>query len=209
MKTTDFRFDGPASGSRTVVLAHGAGNGMDSDFLNAFAAGLAAADLRVARFEFPYMAKRRNDGGQPPPDRLPVLLETWRAVIDALGGGPGLVIGGKSMGGRIASLVADEAQVQGLVCLGYPFHPAGRPDSTRVEHLAALRTPTLIVQGERDTLGTPADVVGYTLSPAIQIRWIRDGDHSFTPLVATGRTRTQAWSEAVEAVRAFVKGLPG
>ncbi|HYK42169.1 MAG TPA: alpha/beta fold hydrolase, partial [Thermoanaerobaculia bacterium] len=140
-----FLFDGPAGASRTVVLAHGAGGPMDSPFLNDFAAGLAAEGLRVARFEFPYMRARRSGGKSGAPDREPVLRDAWHRAITALGGGRSLVIGGKSLGGRIASMVADEADVAGLVCLGYPFHPPGQPDRLRTKHLAALRTPAVIL----------------------------------------------------------------
>ena len=115
--------------------------------------GLAAAGWRVARFEFPYMAERRRSGQKRPPDREPVLRETWLRVITRLGR-EGLVIGGKSMGGRIASLLADEAKVAGLVCLGYPFHPTGKSDQLRVEHLRTIQTPTFIAQGTRDPFGT-------------------------------------------------------
>src|SRR5262249_24203016 len=95
---------------------------------------------------------------------------------------------GKSMGGRIASLIADEAVSQGLVCLGYPFHPPGRPQNLRVEHLRHLRTPALIVQGTRDSLGSREEAGGYELSPRIRIAWIDDGDHSFKPTKRSGRT---------------------
>ena len=119
----------------------------------------------------------------------------------------GFVIGGKSMGGRIASLVADEVGVRGLVCLGYPFHPPGRPTRTRTQHLEQLETPTLIVQGTRDALGTAEDVAGYELSPKIRVHWLRDGDHSFKPRKKSGRTNQQNLNEAVESIAAFLDGL--
>ncbi len=153
------------------------------------------------RFEFPYMESYRKTGKKRPPDREPVLLASWQAVIEKLGP-DGLVIGGKSMGGRIASLSADEAGVVGLVCLGYPFHPVGKPEVLRVKHLATLKTRTLIVQGERDPFGTHAEVAGYNLSPAVQICWLKDGDHSFKPRKASGRTETQNWEEAIETMMA-------
>jgi uncharacterized protein len=204
---TDFLFDGPEDAPR-VVLAHGAGAPMDSSSMEALARGLAAAGLRVARFEFPYMRARRTDGKRCGPDREPVLLDTWRAVVAELGGGGSLVIGGKSMGGRMASRIADEVGARGLVCLGYPFHPPGQPEKTRTAHLEALRTPTLIVQGTRDPFGTPTDVAGYTLSPAIRLVWLEDGDHSFVPRVSSGRTEAQNLREAVETVAGFVVSLP-
>ena len=199
--------DGPARAAHRLVLAHGAGAAMDSPFMAAFAEGLGAAGIRVLRFEFPYMAARRRDGRRRPPDRARVLIETWRQVIETLGGAPSLVIGGKSMGGRIASLVADEAGVAGLVALGYPFHPPGRPEKTRTEHLAALATPTLVVQGERDALGNRAQVAGYALSAAIRLAWLADGDHSFKPRKASGRTEAENWQDGIAAVAAFVKAL--
>lgn len=202
----DLLFDGPSDAAVTVALAHGAGAPMDSPFMAAFAEGLAAAGLRVARFEFPYMARRRAEGTKRPPDRAPVLLDAWRAVIGELGAG-NLVIGGKSMGGRMASMVADEAGVRGLVCLGYPFHAPGRPEKPRTEHLELLETPTLIVQGTRDTLGNAEDVAGYALSPAIRVRWLADGDHGFKPRKASGRTEAENWAEAMAAIVDFVKGL--
>ena len=185
----EFLLDGPADAPRTVVLAHGAGAPMDSPFLAFFADGLAARGLRVVRFEFPYMAERRLSGRKRGPDRPDALKDAWRAAVAALGDPGRLVIGGKSMGGRIASLIADEAGVRGLLCLGYPFHPPGRPEKPRTAHLAALKTPALIVQGARDPLGTPEDVAGYTLSPAIRMHWIADGDHDLTPRKRSGRGR--------------------
>jgi len=203
---TDFLFDGPSKASWTVVLAHGAGAPMDSPFMAEVAAGLAGHGLRVARFEFPYMAGRRIDGKKRGPDRPAALQDCWHAVIAELGRDR-LIIGGKSMGGRIASMVADAAGIAGLVCYGYPFHPPGRPEKTRTEHLAALATPTLICQGTRDTFGTPEDVAGYTLSPAIRLHWLEDGDHSLKPRKASGRTEAQNIDEAIAATAAFAGRL--
>jgi uncharacterized protein len=205
MSTIDFLFDGP-SGGPVLALAHGAGAAMDSTFMSTLADRLGKEGIRVARFEFPYMAARRL-GRRPPPDREPVLRETWKTVISELGGAERLVIGGKSMGGRMASLVADETGVRGLVCLGYPFHPPGQPEKTRTAHLAGLRTPTLIVQGTRDSLGSREDVAAYELSPQIRIVWLEDGDHSFKPRKSSGRTEKQSLEEAEAAVVGFVRGL--
>jgi predicted alpha/beta-hydrolase family hydrolase len=180
---------------------------MDSPFMDAMAAGLAEGGLRVARFELPYMRRIRESGERRPPDREPVLREAWLDAITALGGGERLVIGGKSLGGRMASLVADEAGVRGLVCLGYPFHPPGQPDRLRTAHLRDLRTPTLVVQGTRDALGSREEVAGYTLSPALRFVWLEDGDHSFKPRASSGRTEKQNLAEAVSAVLAFMETL--
>ncbi|MBP7125274.1 alpha/beta hydrolase [Myxococcota bacterium] len=203
-------FDGPREGPRVVVLAHGAGNPADSPFLEAIASGIAEGGFPVVRFEFPYMVRQRREGIRRPPDSLPVLRETWLAVVLRLGPPGRLVIGGKSMGGRIASLVADEAGVGGLICLGYPFHAPGRPDRLRIEHLQVLRTAALIVQGERDPYGSREEVAGLRLSPALRWYWIARGDHSFQPARDSGRTVQECMTEAVEASLAFLRSLgPG
>ena len=198
--------DGPSQPSHTIVLAHGAGAPMDSPFMEAFAEQLANQGFCVVRFEFPYMAQRRIRGKAGPPDREPLLRQTYLNVIRSLAS-ERLIIGGKSMGGRIASLVADEARVAGLVCLGYPFHPPGKPQVLRTKHLRDIHTPTLIVQGQRDALGNQQDVAGYELSKNVRIHWLGDGDHSFKPRKASGRSEQQNWQEGVEAVAAFVRAL--
>ena len=189
------------------MLAHGAGAPMDSGFMNTVARGVAAGGVKVVRFEFPYMKARRQGGSGRAPDREPVLRRTWLEVIEELGGGPAVAVGGKSMGGRIASLIADEAGARGLVCLGYPFHPPGQPAKLRTGHLAGLRTPTLIVEGTRDPFGTPEEVAAYELSPRVAVRWLPDGDHSWKPRVRSGRTEAQNLAEGVEAVLGFLAAL--
>ena len=205
----DLLIDGPASAPMTVVLAHGAGAPMDTPFMNTVAHGLVAAGLRAVRFEFPYMAGRRSDGKRRGPDRPVVLQQAWHEVIERLGHRDRLVVGGKSMGGRIASEVADAAGVAGVACLGYPFHPPGRPDKLRTAHLADMTTPTLIVQGVRDSLGSREDVEGYVLSKAIALAWLEDGDHSFKPRRASGRTEAENWAEGIAAITAFLEGIAG
>jgi predicted alpha/beta-hydrolase family hydrolase len=202
-----FLFDGPESAPRTLVLAHGAGAPMDSPFLSRVAAGVAAEGHRVARFEFPYMRARRGGKKQGAPDREPVLRESWLEAIGLLRGAGRLAIGGKSLGGRIASMVADEADVAGVVCLGYPFHPPGRPERLRTKHLESLSTPALIVQGTRDPFGPREEVAGYRLSPKIAIYWLEDGDHSWKPRASSGRTESQNVSEGIAAVCRFLEGL--
>ncbi|MEQ8354850.1 MAG: alpha/beta hydrolase [Kiloniellaceae bacterium] len=209
-KLPEFLIDGPAEAALTFAFAHGAGAPMDTLFMNYFAAGLAAKGWRVVRFEFPYMARRRRQPKRPPPDRQPVLLQTWQAVIaelSSLGGAERLVIGGKSMGGRMASLAADEAGVRGLACLGYPFHPAGQPARPRTAHLATLATPCLICQGTRDRLGKAEEVAAYDLAATIRLRWAEDGDHDLKPRKASGRSAEQNWREALEALDGFFRSL--
>ena len=201
-----FLFDGPERARLTLALAHGAGAPMDSPAMAHHAEGLASRGFRVARFEFPYMAARRRGGKKGPPDREPKLLETWRAVIAALGP-ERLAIGGRSMGGRMASLLADETGVRALVCISYPFHPPGKPERLRTAHLEAIRTPTLIVQGTRDPFGSPEEIASYALAPAIRLHWAEDGDHGLKPRKASGRTEAQNWDEAEDAIAAFLREI--
>lgn len=180
---------------------------MDHPFLEGMTERLVRGGLRVVRFEFPYMERRRSEGTRGAPDRQPVLSQRWHDVAARLGEPERLVIGGKSMGGRIASLVADELGVGGLVCLGYPFHPPGKPEKLRTAHLEELRTPTLVLQGERDTFGRPEEVEGYRLAPTIRVQWIPDGDHSFAPRKRSGHTLDGNLDLAAERIAGFVAGL--
>ncbi|MFJ4119160.1 alpha/beta family hydrolase [Pseudomonas psychrophila] len=183
----------PTPSSMTLILAHGAGAPMDSAWMTGMAERLAARGVSVLRFEFPYMAQRRLDGGKRPPNQQAKLLECWHEVFSEVRRHVAgqLAIGGKSMGGRMASLVADELETHALVCLGYPFYAAGKPEKPRVAHLAELQTPTLIVQGERDALGNREAVEAYTLAPGIEVSWLVSGDHDLKPLKASGLTHEQ------------------
>ncbi len=203
-----YLIDGAGDGRPTLVLAHGAGAAMDHPWMDRVCTLIAEQGVRTVRFEFPYMAVRRISGKRPGPNPARVLEAIWREVIGELGA-EGLVIGGKSMGGRIASMVAEEAGVAGVVCFGYPFHPPGRPEKLRTAHLEAIRTPVLIVQGERDTFGRPEEMAGYDLSGQVRVHWMGDGDHSLKPRKASGRTEGENLAEAaVEAAR-FVTEVTG
>lgn len=196
----------PQAATATLILAHGAGAAMDSPFMQRMAQGLAARGVRVVRFEFAYMALRRVDGRKRPPNPQAQLLQQWRDVhaqVRQRVAGP-LAIGGKSMGGRMASLLADELGAAALVCLGYPFYAAGKPEKPRVAHLAELRTPTLIVQGERDALGNREAVAAYALSSAIDLHWLAAADHDLKPLKASGYTHEQHLDTAVQVVAEFL-----
>ncbi len=179
-----FLIDGPDTAPVSILLAHGAGAPMDSAAMTAVTKALVAVGFRVCRFEFAYMAARR-DGQRKPPPRAERLIPEYRAAVEALGNAGRLIIGGKSMGGRVASMVADElsaeGRIAGLLCLGYPFHPPAKPEELRTAHLADLRTPALICQGTRDPFGTRDEVEDYRLSPAIALLWLEDGDHDLTP----------------------------
>lgn len=197
------------SGPWTLILAHGAGAPMDSPFMNSMAAKIAAHDITCVRFEFDYMAARREDGRKRPPNPQTKLLEQWRARVEAIRSrrtGP-LAIGGKSMGGRMASMIADEVGADALVCLGYPFHAPGKQDKPRVAHLAELKTPTLIMQGDRDAMGAQETVQGYTLAPAIRIHWLPSGNHDLEPLKRSGHTHDGHLQEAATRIQGFLAGL--
>ncbi|TVR96392.1 MAG: alpha/beta hydrolase [Rhodospirillales bacterium] len=182
---------------------------MDSPFMTRLAEGIAGHGVRVVRFEFPYMAAMGRDGRRRPPDRAPVLVKAWKGVVaDVAAAGPGAVaIGGKSLGGRIASMVADDLGVLACLCFGYPFHPPGRPENTRTAHLATLATPTLILQGTRDTFGTPEEVAGYPLSPGVRVHWLEAGDHGFATPARHPRTTEDNMAEAIAAVMNFLAVL--
>lgn len=177
--------DGPADAPLTIMLAHGAGAPMDSPAMDQLTRALVRQGLRIVRFEFAYMAARRSGDGRKPPPRADRLLGEYRAAIDQQNSPGPLLIGGKSMGGRVASMLADdcitEGRIAGLVCIGYPFHPPGKPEQLRTKHLETLNTPTLICQGTRDPFGTVDEVKNYQLSPSISIEWFEDGDHDLRP----------------------------
>lgn len=202
--------DGPAKPGLTVVLAHGAGAPMDTPFMDLTAKTLAEADLRVVRFEFPYMRRRRTEGKKPGPDRPPVLTKAWHDCVTSLDVPTHqVIIGGKSMGGRIATLCADTLGVAGVACLGYPFHPVGRPETLRVEHLLTLRTPCFIAQGDRDSMGTRTEVESYRLPASFDVHWLPDGDHSFKPRKASGHSFEQNVSRAATALASFARRIGG
>jgi hypothetical protein len=210
---TDFLTTGPAGATATLLLAHGAGAPMDSEFMDTMAAYLADAGVRVVRFEFPYMAGRRDGGSKRPPPKAETLCAFFLDVVAQapMGNASALYIGGKSMGGRIASLIADEAHaagtIAGLVCLGYPFHPPGRPERLRTAHLENMRAPALICQGERDPFGTRLDVDGYELSDTIRLEWLADGNHDLAPRKASGLTKQDNWHAASAAIASFTETL--
>lgn len=195
--------NGSPESQQTLILAHGAGAPADSPFMTTIAEAIASYGARVIRFEFPYMHARR-EGRRRPPDREPVLRRSWTEIVEQFRTAVPLFIGGKSLGGRIASMMADELEADGLVCLGYPFHPPGRPENMRTAHLRTLSTPALILQGTRDPFGTPEEIARESLSPSIRIEWIGDGDHSLEPRRSSGRTKAQNLDQAVAAIVGFM-----
>lgn len=201
-------WDSPDRHTATLVLGHGAGAAMDSAGMTAAARVIAGRGIRVVRFEFDYMAGRR-EGVRKPPPRADTLVGKYRDVVAQVAADGPVFIGGRSMGGRVASMVADELHeagtVLGLVCLGYPFHPPGKLDQLRTAHLEHLKTPALIVQGTRDEFGTRDEVSGYALSPSIELVWLEDGDHGLRPRKAvSGFTYAQHLESMADAVAGFV-----
>ena len=189
----EFLLNGDEKGRTTILLAHGSGAPMDTPWMNMVAEGLADQGFRVARFEFSYMAARRTGGSKRPPAKADTYAQEFLAAIEALSCDGPLIIGGKSMGGRVASLIAqalyDEGRIIGLLCLGFPFHPPKKPDNRRGENLADITCPALICQGTRDPFGTQEDVETYDLSDAVTLHWLEDGDHDLKPRKrVTGKT---------------------
>jgi predicted alpha/beta-hydrolase family hydrolase len=208
---TEFLSSGPDDATATLLLAHGAGAGMESSFMEQMAQLLADREVRTLRFEFAYMAARRDRKRSPPP-KAESLADEYRAAVAAARKkiGPGsLAIGGKSMGGRVASFIADElfsaGEVRGLVCIGYPFHPPNKPQQLRTAHLLALACPTLIVQGDRDPFGTRGEVESYPLPASIMFHWADDGDHDLGPRGASGFTRKGNLAAAADAIAASLR----
>ncbi len=220
-----FLITGPKSARATLLLAHGAGAGMDSPFLEAMAAALAERALCVVRFEFAYMAARRAGASRRPPPRVERLADEYRQAVTALrrgdaqfadrdlrAAGP-LLIGGKSLGGRVATMLAEDLWRQGLIAgafaLGYPFHPPGKPEQWRTAHLESLACPLLICQGTRDPFGSRAEVAALTLGPGVELCWLDDGDHDLKPRKRSGVTWEQNISAAADAIARHAEKVMG
>ncbi len=187
------------------LFAHGAGAPMDSDFMQQVAEGLAALGIEVVRFNFDYMQLRAQDGKKRPPDRMPKLQQCFHTQIAQLPqDGLPLFIGGKSMGGRVSSLIVEQTDAQAAIVFGFPFHAPGKPVKDRIEHLAALDKPMLVLQGTRDTMGTQEEVSHYQLSKHIQLFWLEDGDHSLKPRKASGFDYQQHLEKAIQHAANFM-----
>ena len=184
---------------------------MDSRFMEAIVEALADRNVATTRFEFDYMAERRTAGSRRPPPRAERLVPEYRAAVEQIasanGGRRKLLIGGKSLGGRVASLVADEffaaGRIAGCVCLGYPFHPPKKPQSSRTAHLVHSICPTLILQGERDPFGNREEASRYQFSDTIRVQFLADGDHDWRPRVASGLTHADNIGNAAREVAEF------
>lgn len=197
----------------SLLLAHGAGAPMDTPFMEAFASGLSGRNIHVVRFEFAYMAERRDGGSKRPPPRIEKLIEEYRSTVEGLSGEGPLFIGGKSLGGRVASVISqelhDDGQIAGLLCLGYPFHPPGKPEKLRTAHLLEMTVPALIAQGERDPFGSREDIATYKLPPSITMHWAVDGNHDLKPRKSSGVSAEDNWSAAADTIAIWIADLAG
>lgn len=200
---TTIHIDGDKS-SPLFFFAHGAGAGYDHAFMKSMARKLVARGIRVVRFNFPYMDRRAETGKKSPPDRLPKLLDCYNDVLEIIGES-NVVIGGKSMGGRVASHLADHDAVLAVACLGFPFHPPGKPEVNKGEHLSEIAKPCLILQGERDTFGNKDEFAGFTLAKQVEVSFLNDGDHGFKPRKSSGYTEEQNLEQAADKLATFIK----
>lgn len=189
--------------SITLILAHGAGADSQSEFMQFMQREITSDKINVITFDFPYMQRRQQTGKKSPPDRMPKLIESFSEQVRQVTSDV-IIIGGKSMGGRVATMIADELKVDGVIAMGYPFHPPGKPEKPRTEHLADLQTPTLILQGTRDPFGKPDEVAGYQLSPQISVEWLEDGNHSFETLKRSKLTTEDTWHLAAQKAQLFI-----
>ena len=206
----DFLVDGPGSAQTHILFAHGAGAPMSAPWMTAIAEAVAREGGCVHRFEFAYMAARRHGGRKPPPKAqllIPEFVRAAETVHAGLGAGQQLLVGGKSMGGRVASMAVDALRergiARGLAAVSYPFHPPKKPETLRVAHLETLASPGLIVQGERDPLGSRDEVLGYRLSGSLAVAWIADGDHDLKGRVSKVPKGYDAFAMAARAIATF------
>lgn len=198
-----------AEGSVRVVFAHGAGAGLQSDFMQFFALALALNDIEVVRFNFPYWQKFMDTGVRRPPNRMPELEHGMRTVVNQFNDGKPLILMGKSMGSRVAFRLADELGAQSALALGFPFHPVGKPDKLRLDDLRNSCKKNLIIQGTRDNFGKPEEVARYSLPQNVHMHWVEGGDHSLEPTKRSGVGREQMWQAAVNEVTRLIKNVTG
>lgn len=202
-------YNGPVDGP-LFLFAHGAGAPATSDFMEIISTGLAEQGIRVARFNFPYMQLRIDNGTRRPPERAPKLIMQYKQLIASIN--QPMVIGGKSMGGRIASLVASElsdteseTKIKGIACLGFPFHPANKPEKLRTDHFSLIQQAVFIAQGMRDRMGTKEEILSYQLPDNINWLWLEDGDHDLKPRIKSGFTHQSHLQITIIKMAEFIK----
>jgi len=200
-----------ASKPKAVILfAHGAGADKSSDFMETVANKLTSRQYSVMRFNFPYMDKRLSDNKRRPPDRMPKLLDCFEQVLEKASAlNLPIVLLGKSMGSRVAAMVAEREglNVLGVVALGYPFHPQRKPDNLRLAPIFSIKTPMLVIQGSRDPLGSENEVNSYGLPAHCKTVFLPDGDHDLKPRIKSGFTHEQHIDTAVNTIVEFADVL--
>ncbi|MDN4501282.1 alpha/beta hydrolase [Alteromonadaceae bacterium BrNp21-10] len=187
------------------IFAHGAGAGIDSEFMQDMALLLSERHILVSAFNFDYMQTMTETGKRRPPDRMPKLQACFETKIANRQTDLPLFIGGKSMGGRVASLVLQQSTAIGGIALGYPFHPSAKPEKLRTEHLYPLLKPLLVIQGEKDTFGRQQEVLDYGLPDNIQCHFLEAADHSFKPTKRSGYTQQQHLISAADIIQQFIQ----
>lgn len=197
----------PPDAAATIVVAHGAGAGMEHPFMSGFASAMHGLGFATLRFDFPY-----REAGRPFPDRPPVAIETWRAATDAAAAradtGEPIWASGKSFGGRMASMaVADGMRTTGLVYLGYPLHPPGRPEKARDEHLPDIDVPMLFLQGRNDPFAVPneqLDELVRRIGSTATVHWMENAGHSFD-MKGAKRPALDVGASLAPLVAAFIR----
>ena len=209
----EFLVNSPVKSPKGIfLLAHGAGKGAASPFLETIAQGVVNSGVRVVRFNFPYMEKMLQTGRRKSPNSGKVLRKCFSDVIshcieNEKVPSKYMIVGGKSMGARAASMIADKHQVGGVVCLSYPFHPPRKPVPLRITHLQTIKTPTLICQGERDPNGRREEVQQYSLSKSIQFRWLVDGDSNFNPGKPSEQSLQENMTDTIETINRIINDV--
>ena len=212
-KIKEFLVNSPENRPKAIFLfAHGAGNGMSTPFMETIAKGITRAGVRVVRFHFPYMEEMVRSGKQTAPNGGGILRKCFSEVITHWIErenipGKSIIIGGKAMGARAASKIADDHKVAGVICFGYPFHPPRKPNSYRIKNLQTTQTPTLICQGERDPKGRLEEIQRLNLSTSVQFHWLTDGDSDFKPRKNSVKTLDENMNETIEASNNFISGI--
>jgi predicted alpha/beta-hydrolase family hydrolase len=189
-----------------VVFAHGAGADKSHEFMETISKLLNQQNINVLRFNFSYMDVRLAQGNRRPPDRMPKLLQCFETVLAELETPLPIFLAGKSMGGRVAATLASDKMlnVQGVMCLGYPFHPQKKPEKLRLAPLQETQKPILILQGTRDALGNEEEIAHYDLATCCHCVFFPDGDHNLKPRVKSGFTHSQHIHKAVHEMVRFI-----
>ena len=205
-----YEVDGNASDT-IVIFAHGAGAGMDSDFMMQMASELSKKNVQVFRFNFNYMQINKDEGKRRPPERMPRLVDHFEKIIAQITSShpsKKVLLMGKSMGGRVAAILCEHLTfpVDGVICLGYPFISikGGNP---RLEPLENCQVPVHIIQGERDRFGNVQQVRDWVLPKTVTFSWVPDGDHSFEPRKRSGYTWEQNLQFSIDEIVEFIGGI--